>query len=63
MAKMNKWTMVGIGATVLGFVATILGNKAGDEKQREEIDAAVEAKFRELSEATDENVSEEEEAQ
>lgn len=60
---MNKWKLVGVGAMVLGFVATILGNKAGDEQQKQEIDDAVEAKFRELQSANDISDDEEEEAE
>ena len=62
MAKIN-WKLVGIGTTILGVVATLLGSKAGDEVQKAEIEAAVEAKFKELNETNDVSDDEEEEAE
>lgn len=62
MAKIN-WKLVGIGTTVLGVVATLLGSKAGDEVQKAEIEEAVEAKFKELNETNGVSDDEEEEAE
>ena len=60
MAKIN-WKLVGIGTTILGVVATLLGSKAGDEVQKAEIEAAVDARFKELSENNNDVSDEEEE--
>ena len=67
MNKMSKWTVVGIGATILGFIATLIGNKAEGEGRKAEIGAAVEAavdaRFKGLSESAVDVSDEEEEAE
>lgn len=44
---MNKFKIIGLVATGIGFVATILGNWAGEKQQDEIIDEKVDKKLKE----------------
>lgn len=43
---MNKFKIIGLVATGIGFVATILGNWAGEKQQDEIIDEKVDKKLK-----------------
>lgn len=44
---MNKFKIIGLVATGIGFVATVLGNWAGEKQQDEVINEKVDKKLKE----------------